>query len=93
MKAVAAGNYIGWPLLTVKNVNKYYPETNETSMGHLSQTRKNVRSTRPLEMSNTTMLQECVTYKNQFTTQEKPYSPTKQDNSQQGCNEVTSTSW
>ena len=57
MKAVAAGNYIGWPLLTVKNVNKYYPETNETSMGHLNQTRKNVRSTRPLEMSNTTMLQ------------------------------------
>ena len=56
MKAVAAGNYIGWPLLTVRNVNKYYPETNETSMGHLNQTRRNVRSTRPLEMSNTTTL-------------------------------------
>ena len=52
MKAVAAGNYIGWPMLTVKNVNKYYPETNETSMGHLNQTRKNVRSTKPLEMSD-----------------------------------------
>ena len=56
MKAVSAGNYIGWPLLTVRNVNKYYPETNETSMGHLNQTRRNVRSTRPLEMSNTTTL-------------------------------------
>ena len=56
MKAVAAGNYIGWPMLTVKNVNKYYPETNETSMGHLNQTRRNVRSTRPLEMSNTKTL-------------------------------------
>jgi hypothetical protein len=40
MKAVAAGNYIGWPLLKVKNVNKYYPETNKTSMGHLNQTRR-----------------------------------------------------
>ena len=57
MKAVAAGNYIGWPMLTVRNVNKYYPETNETAMGHLNQTRKNVRSTRPLEMTNTTTLQ------------------------------------
>ena len=56
MKAIAAGNYIGWPMLTVKNVNKYYPETNETPMGHLNQTRKNVRSTKPLEMSNTTRL-------------------------------------
>ena len=58
MKAIAAGNYIGWPMLTARNVNKYYPETTETSMGHLNQTRKNVRSTRPaLETSTTTTLQ------------------------------------
>ena len=54
LKAVKAGNYIGWPLLTEQNVKKYYPETTETSKGHLNQTRKNVRSTKtqhPLEIA------------------------------------------
>jgi hypothetical protein len=27
LKAIAAGNFIGWPLLNVQNVKKYYPET------------------------------------------------------------------
>jgi hypothetical protein len=53
LKAVKAGNYTGWPLLTERNVNKYYPETTETPKGHLNQARKNVRSTKskpqPLE--------------------------------------------
>ena len=46
LKAIKAGNYHGWPLLTVKNVKKYYPETVETAKGHMSQTRKNKRSTK-----------------------------------------------
>ena len=44
LKAVKAGNYVGWPLLSEKNVRKYYPETTETPKGHMNQTRKNVRS-------------------------------------------------
>jgi hypothetical protein len=68
LKAVRAGNYIGWPLLTERNVNKYYPETTETPKGHMNQTRKNVRSTKvkpttweqqtqsPLEEPNTSQL-------------------------------------
>jgi hypothetical protein len=60
LKAVKAGNYLGWPLLTVRNVPKYYPESIETPKGHLNQTRKNVRSTKPkpmpLETSDTTTL-------------------------------------
>jgi hypothetical protein len=68
LKAVKAGNYIGWPLLTERNVNKYYPETTETPKGHMNQTRKNVRSTKakpttweqpaqsPLEEPNTSQL-------------------------------------
>eukprot|EP00956_Cyclotella_meneghiniana_P017716 scaffold29109_cov56-Cyclotella_meneghiniana.AAC.5 len=47
LKAVKAGNFTGWPLLTEKNVQKYYPETTETDKGHMNQTRKNVRSTKP----------------------------------------------
>ena len=46
LKAVKAGNYIGWPLLTIRNVNKYYPETTETPKGHMNQTQKIVHSTK-----------------------------------------------
>ena len=53
LKAIKAGNYIGWPLLTVKNVTKYYPETTETPKGHLNQARKNVRSTKPKPFKTT----------------------------------------
>ena len=56
LKAIAAGNFIGWPLLTVQNVKKYYPETTETPKGHLNQTRKNVRSTKILETYDATTL-------------------------------------
>ena len=45
---------VGWPILTERNVNKYYPDTNETSKGHLNQTWKNVQSTKkaPMESFN-----------------------------------------
>jgi hypothetical protein len=58
LKAVKAGNYVGWPMLTERNVQKYYPETSETAKGHMNQTRKNVRSTRSkMEICNTSQLQ------------------------------------
>ena len=60
LKAIKAGNYVGWPMITERNVQKYYPETVETAKGHLNQTRKNVRSTKakstPLETCNTSQL-------------------------------------
>jgi hypothetical protein len=60
LKAIKAGNYIRWPMLTERNVNKYYPETSETPKGHMNQTRKNIRSTKakptPLETCDTTQL-------------------------------------
>ncbi len=47
-------------MLTERKVNKYYPETSETSKGHMNQTRKNVRSTKakqtPLETCDTSQL-------------------------------------
>ena len=46
IKAIRNGNYVSWPLLTVENVNKYYPETDATPMGHLNQQRQGVRSTK-----------------------------------------------
>ena len=39
LKAVKAGNFIGWPLLTDKHITKYFPDTPETQQGHMAQTR------------------------------------------------------
>jgi hypothetical protein len=34
LKAIKAGNYMGWPMLNKRNVQKYYPETIKTAKGH-----------------------------------------------------------
>ena len=47
VKAIKAGKFTGWPMLNKRNVANYYPETTKTPKGHLNQTRKNVRSTKP----------------------------------------------
>ena len=47
IKAIKSVNFIGWPILNKRNIAKYYPETTETPKGHLNQTRKNVRLTKP----------------------------------------------
>ena len=49
VKAIRRGNFIGWPLVTVKNVNKYLPESEETVKGHMNHQRQGVRSTKPNE--------------------------------------------
>ncbi len=60
LKAIKVGNYVGWPMLTECNVQKYYPKTIKTAKGHLNQTRKNIQSTKvkvmPLETCNTSHL-------------------------------------
>ena len=60
LKAIKAGNYVGWPMLNEKNVKKYYPETNETPQGHMVQSRKGVRSTKakPLKEQEYTITRE-----------------------------------
>ena len=51
--------FVGWPIVTKRNVNKYYPDTNKTPKGHMNQTRKDVRSTKwaPLESFTSTEMQ------------------------------------
>jgi hypothetical protein len=51
LMAIKAGNFVRWPILTKRNFNKYYLDTNEMPKGHMNQTRKNVRLTKqaPLE--------------------------------------------
>ena len=47
IKAIKRGNFIGRPMLTVENVNKYFPESEETVKGHMSRQQQGVRSTKP----------------------------------------------
>ena len=46
IKAIKKGNYVGWPVLTEQNVNKYFPESTETVKGHMNHQRQGVRSTK-----------------------------------------------
>ena len=45
LQAIRNNHLIGWPGLTVENVNKYLDETPATAKGHLDQHRKNLQST------------------------------------------------
>jgi hypothetical protein len=60
LKAIKASDYVGWPMLNERKVQKYYPKTIETPKGHLNKMRKNVQSTKeksaPLETCNTSQL-------------------------------------
>ena len=33
LKAIPKGNFLSWPLINVKNVAKYFPESEETQKG------------------------------------------------------------
>ena len=46
IKAIRNKHYVGWPLLTVMNVHKHYPETVQTPRGHLNQSQAGIRSTK-----------------------------------------------
>ena len=50
LRAIKKGNFVGWPMLTVENVNKHFPQSDETIKGHLNHQRQGVRSTKPKEM-------------------------------------------
>ena len=46
LKAIRNRNYNTWPLLTVKNVNITFSESEETQQGHMRSQRQGVRSTK-----------------------------------------------
>ena len=47
LKATHNGSYLTWPLITVKSVNKLFPEYDETQQGHMRGQHQGVRSTKP----------------------------------------------
>ena len=46
VKAIQNGNYATWPGLTIKAVNKHFPESDETQQGHMRSIKQGVRSTK-----------------------------------------------
>jgi hypothetical protein len=54
LKAVRQGNHSTWPLINVKNIAKYFPESEETQMGHMQGQHQGVRSTRPVNATSAT---------------------------------------
>ena len=52
LKSIRNGNYLSWPLLNVKNVSKYFPESEETQKGHMRNQRQGVRSTKRATKTN-----------------------------------------
>jgi hypothetical protein len=100
LKAINAGNYMGWPMLTERNVQKYYPETIKTAKGHLKKTRikmysppKQRQRCWKLATPPTSMARKCMTYTPKCTWYAKPCSPTKPASSQPNLFMATNTSW
>ena len=54
LKAIRCGNYDTWPLINVTNVNKHFPESEETQQGHMRNQRQGVRSTKTKVTAPTT---------------------------------------
>ena len=46
LKSTRNGNYLTWPLLTIHNVNRHFPESEETQKGNICNQRQGVRSTK-----------------------------------------------
>ena len=99
LKAIKAGNFTGWPMLNKRNVAKYYPETTETPKGHLKQTRKHFRSTKPKARPFGKTEAATLRGKKVRDVYTKVYDVrntvfwTKQDNFLPDPNGATSTSW
>ena len=45
LTAIRNGNFLTWPLITVNNVNKHFPESEETQKGHQHNQRQGVHPT------------------------------------------------
>ena len=55
-KAIRKCNYLTWPLINVKNANKYITESEETQRGHMRNQHQGVHSSIQPLLSNMTKL-------------------------------------
>ena len=54
LRAICNNTFISWPLINVKNVNKHFPESEETQKGHMRNLHQNTRSTTRTAKNNNT---------------------------------------
>jgi hypothetical protein len=66
IKAIAAGNFSGWPGLSVNSVRKYLAKSDATVKGHINQQRQNTRSTQKRVPSTAPALEPKYTGKMEF---------------------------
>lgn len=52
LQAIRWGNYNSWPLINIKNVARYFPESEENQKGHMRGQRQGVRSTKKKQWDN-----------------------------------------
>ena len=55
LKAIKAGNFVRCPILTKRNINKYYQDTDKTPKGHMNQTHKNVQLTKRAQLESSSV--------------------------------------
>ena len=53
LKSIWRVNYLTWPLINIKNVTKFFPESEETQKGHMRGQRKFIHSTKTVELDKT----------------------------------------
>jgi hypothetical protein len=49
LTAIRHKNLVTFPGMTSKNINKFFPESDETQKGHMKQTKQGVRSTKVID--------------------------------------------
>jgi hypothetical protein len=66
IKTIAAGNFSGWPGLSVHSVRKYLAKTDATVKGRINQQRQNTRSTQTRAPSTAQALEPTYISKTEF---------------------------
>jgi hypothetical protein len=66
IKVISAGNFSGWPGLSVDSVRKYLAKADATVKGHMHQQRQNTRSTKTRPPSTAPALEPTYTGKKDF---------------------------
>jgi hypothetical protein len=66
IKSIAAGDFSGWPGLSVNSVRKYLAKVDATVKGHMNQQRQNTRSTQTRPPSTAPALEPTYTDKTEF---------------------------
>ena len=74
LKAIKAGNYVTWPGINIKTVNRHFPESDETTKGHMKKQRQNVRSTKIKESPEQPLKKMHDVYVKTFNAEETIYT-------------------